>query len=195
MSNLKAFQDSVTLLQGIIDQEPIPADALAGPTPCRGFDVRELQQHIIDTHLLLIGAAGGTDVVNAGDFAERHRACATSAVEQWTRRGEDGTVDLGGNDLPASFALALHTLECYVHGWDLAQALQRGFEPDASITEAAWSAAHMILDSGDARGGAFGEPYGSPISVAGSTDRVEELIGFTGRDPRSPISAAADVAG
>ncbi len=195
MSNLKAFQDSVALLQDIIDREPIPAEALADPTPCRAFDVGALQRHIIDTHLLLIGAAGGADVVDARDFAEHHRACATTAVEQWMRRGADGTVDLGGNDLPASFALALHTLECYVHGWDLAQALKRPFEPDASITEAAWDAAHLILDSGDARGGPFGEPYGSAITLHGDTDRVQELIAFTGRDPRSPIPAAAEIRG
>ena len=153
-------------------------------TPCRNFTVAQLGEHIVDTHNLLLTAAGGDPV--PGELAAVHAPLAAACVQRWTERGLDGTIGLGGNDLPASFGLALHTLEAYVHAWDLAQAVGGVFESDDALTEVVAGAAQMIV-SDDIRGGPFGEPYGAAIDVDSDAGPIDRLVAFTGRSPAQPL--------
>jgi len=90
------------------------------------------------------------------------------------------TVDLGGHQLPAEFALSLHALEAFVHGWDLATALDQPFEPAPELVEAAWESARMIV-SDDNRSTEPGSPYGPAVTIADAASPLDALIAFTGR--------------
>lgn len=183
MTPIEALQASVDALQAVVGDKPIDTDQLANPTPCKAFTVAQLADHIIDTHVFLLAAAGGTAGDPGGSFADRHAAVGAASVAQWTTRDTDGTVDLGGNELPAAFGLDLHTLETYVHGWDLAQGLGRRFTPSKALTEAAWEMAQQIV-SDDARGTGDDGPYGPAIKVPTTADTMTRLLAHTGRDPR-----------
>jgi uncharacterized protein (TIGR03086 family) len=180
MTPHQAFEAAVATAQAVIDQSPITDDDLHRPTPCRDFDVAALGDHLIDTHHFLLTAAGGSAVDAGGSLAERHRAVGAASVERWANRGTDGSVDLGGNELPASFGLSLHTLETYVHGWDLARGLGRAFEPPAELTDVAWEIAQQIV-SDDLRGD--DGPYGPAVDVDDGADLVDRIVAHTGRDP------------
>jgi uncharacterized protein (TIGR03086 family) len=188
MNHLDALRSSIALVDGLldegpIDEGPIESETSGSPTPCTEFDVAALADHLISTHEFLIAAAGGTPVESAGSHADRHRAVGASAIEAWTVRGTGGVVDLGGNDLPASFGLALHAFESFVHGWDLAAATGRAFDPAPDLVATAWEQALMIVSDG-ARSDQPGAPYGLAVEVHGLASELDRLIAFTGRDPR-----------
>lgn len=193
MTPLHALEQSLDVLQGVIDSGPIDAADLTGTTPCREFDVGQLVEHILETHAFLTTAAGG-EAVLAGradaSISARHAGAATAAVRQWSERGTDGTIDLGGNELPAAFGLSLHALEAYVHAWDLARALDRPFDPPAELTAAVAVTAHQIIDD-DVRGEPFGAPYGTAVVLndASDVDTVDRLIAHTGRNPQMAPTA------
>ena len=180
MTPHQAFEAAVATAQAAVDQSPISDDDLRRPTPCRDFDVAALGEHIIETHNLLLTAAGGAAVDDGGSLAERHRAVAAASTEHWAARGTDGSVDLGGNELPATFGLSLHTLETYVHGWDMARGLGRAFEPPAELTDVAWELAQQIV-SDEVRGD--DGPYGPVVEIGDGADLVDRIVAHTGRDP------------
>ena len=184
MTPHQAFEAAVATTQEVIDQSPISDDDLRRPTPCRDFDVAALSEHLIDTHQFLLTAAGGAAVDGGGSLAERHRAVAAASIEHWAARGTDGSIDLGGNELPASFGLSLHTLETYVHGWDLARGLGRAFEPSAELTDVAYSIAQQIV-SDDVRG--VDGPYGPAVDIGDGADLVDRIVAHTGRDPQQGV--------
>lgn len=185
MNQLNALESALDTLQQVIDADPIDNNQGSKPTPCADFTVDDLGTHIIDTHNLLLTGAGGDPLTDDGTLSERNSALSTAAIKQWTQRGTDGTVDLGGNALPASFALSLHTLEAYIHAWDLAQSLGRPFKPSDDLTSDMWAFAQDFI-SDDVRGEAAGVPYGPAVAVGAGASDVERLIAHSGRNPRWP---------
>lgn len=182
MNPLDALRTALDNLQQVIDAGPIENTQGGNPTPCSDFTVNDLADHVIDTHNLLLAGAGGTAINDNGTLSARHAALAEAALNQWSQRGTDGTIDLGGNELPASFALPLHALETYVHAWDLARSLDRPFEPPTELTDDMWSFAQGSITD-DVRGETAGAPYGPKVDVAVDASDVDRLIAFTGRDP------------
>jgi uncharacterized protein (TIGR03086 family) len=180
MNHHSALVSAIDLGQSIFDAGPI-GDPEA-PTPCREFDVTALVDHLVGTHHFLAAAAGSEAAPVDGEPAERHRTAGAAAIDAWARRGVDGSVALGGHELPASFARDLHVLEAYVHAWDLATATGRPFAPAPEVTDVAWEAARAVI-SDDARSAEPGAPYGPETVPEDGADDVARLIAFTGRDP------------
>jgi uncharacterized protein (TIGR03086 family) len=173
VNDLEALAEALSIVQQSIDSQPLPG---GHPTPCTEFGVAALVEHINWTHGLLLEAIGG----DAVELEDPHDHISAAALAAWTARGVDGSISIGGNDLPAAFGLSLHVLETYVHGWDLAAALGRPFTPSTELTERARSAAEMIITD-EARGP--DGPYGPAVQVDADADDVAHLIAFTGRDP------------
>ncbi|MFC4786004.1 TIGR03086 family metal-binding protein [Nocardioides sp. MAHUQ-72] len=99
--------------------------SLAGPTPCRGWTLGVLLDHMDDALLAFTEAAegwvpvgptqpGGTRVATLQD-----RACALLGA--WTHAAP-GVVRVGDRPVHASLLVATAALEVTVHGWDVAQA-------------------------------------------------------------------------
>lgn len=181
MTPIEALVRAVTTMQEVIDVEPIGAEQLTAPTPCADFDVAELGDHIIANHNLFLGGTGGQPI--DGGLSDSHAAIAAAAIAQWSRRGTDGAIGLGGNEVPAAFGLQLHTLETYVHAWDLASGLGRPFEPDAELTDQMWALAQDFVTD-DLRGEGPGVPYRHAVEVDDDASIVDRIIAHSGRDPR-----------
>lgn len=179
MNQLELLQASTSLTQQLVEHTDFDEPTMKRPTPCCDFDVAALVEHIIGTHHFLLSAAGGS-ADDTGSIADRHRSVTEQSQRTWAARGTDGTVDLGGHQLPADFALSLHALEAFVHGWDLATALEQPFEPGAELVDAAWESARMIV-SDDNRGTEPGAPYGPAVAAPEPASTLDALIAFTGR--------------
>lgn len=179
MNQLELLQASTSLTQQLVEHTDFDEPTMKRLTPCSDFDVAALVEHIIGTHHFLLSAAGGT-ADDTGSIANRHRNVTEQSQHTWVERGTDGTVDLGGHQLPAEFALNLHALEAFVHGWDLATALDQPFEPAPELVEAAWESARMIV-SDDNRSTEPGAPYGPAFTIADAASPLDALIAFTGR--------------
>lgn len=185
MTSLEALQAAIDTMQKVIDVGPIVDRQGELPTPCAAFTVDLLVEHLLDTHNMLITAAGGSPIVSDDALGEHHRVIGEAATSQWAKRGTDGTIDLGGNELPAGFALSLHTLEIYVHAWDLATSLGRPFTPPDPLTDQMWSFANDFITD-DVRGDTENAPYARPVEPDETHTKIERLIAHTGRDPRPP---------
>ena len=94
----------------------------------------------------------------------------------------DGMVYIAGNELPAAFALALHTVETVVHGWDLGRALDRAFHPADDLVDHVWALLPLVV-SDDARGTQEGAAYLPAVPVPHDAPILDQVIGFTGRNP------------
>ena len=182
MTPLDGLSLALDTVGDLIDAGPIEPAALARPTPCRSYDVAALADHVRDTHLLLTNAAGDTHAETDRALADVHRDLAENAVKAWDVRGVDGTVDLGGNEVPADFALALHTVETVVHGWDLGRALDRTFHPAHDLVDHVWSLLPLVV-SDQARGTQEGAAYLPAVPVANDAPLLDQVIAFTGRNP------------
>ncbi len=186
MSTLDALQDAIDAMQAVIDASPITDPEMAGSTPCSEFNVEQLVDHIMDTHQMLLSAAGGEVPTSTGSWSERHAAVGAASLAQWSSRGTDGTIDLGGNELPGAFALSLHTLETYIHAWDLATSLNRPFVPTEKLTEQMWDFAQTFITD-NIRGDFAGAPYGPAVGSEPSADTVDRIIALSGRHPGAGI--------
>lgn len=182
MNHLDTLRRSIELTDAVLGAGPIDEAASSATTACDDFDVTALGDHLIDTHRFLLAAAGGTAQPTGETLAQLHAAVGAAAVGAWERRGTDGTIDVGGNELPADFGLTLHALEAFVHAWDLADALERPFSPDAGLVDAGWDAARTVI-SDDIRSTEPGAPYAPTVGVRPGDDDLRRLIAFCGRDP------------
>lgn len=182
MTPLDGLSLALATVGDLIDARRIDPAELARPTPCSSYDVAALADHIRDTHVLLTNAAGDTDSEVNHALADVHRDLAENAVKAWQLRGVGGTVTIAGNELPAGFALALHTVETVVHGWDLGRALDRAFEPSDDLVDHVWSLLPLVV-SDEARGTHEGAAYQPAVPVPHDAPLLDRVIAFTGRNP------------
>jgi uncharacterized protein (TIGR03086 family) len=121
-------------------------DQLAAPTPCEGWDVRALLNHLVGgNHLHATAATGG-----AADWSSRERdrlgddpagaydrsaAAVTEAFARLDLAADRLTMPFG--DLPASHAVAVHFVDVLTHGWDVATATGQDPTLDAELASTA----------------------------------------------------------
>lgn len=163
------------------------------PTPCTGFDVAALLDHVIgwldtfaDGYADPGGRAPRSDV--AGLHAPTDPAEAAAAVRAAAARLDaalaDGAADrplfLGEASMPGELALNMILWEYQVHGWDLATALDRGWHPDPAGLEASIAFAPMML-SDDYQG--EGKIFAPRVPVPEVAPALDRLLGLSGRDP------------
>jgi uncharacterized protein (TIGR03086 family) len=168
----------------------VTPDQLSAPTPCPGFDVRTLLNHIVGGQLLMVRAGAG-ETTAGGDMPDVIGDEPTSAYERSSadlietfRKPEilTRTFNLGGNDLPGDQALGLAIMEAVVHGWDLATATGQ----DATIDPGLATAMLQTLRDGgliESFRSPQGDPFGAEVSVDENASPGDKLVAFLGRTP------------
>jgi uncharacterized protein (TIGR03086 family) len=164
----------------------IKPDQLAAPTPCTGFDVRELVNHLLCWGPSLAGAGSKEAVPPAADvdFTEGDWKAALEAhvdrtLAAWATPGAwDGMTYFGGPMLlPAEIVGGMLVGEFVVHGWDLARAT--GQRP--SWDEDVLVYLQKEVERSAAQGREMGV-YGPAVPVT-SSSTLDKVLGLTGRDP------------
>jgi uncharacterized protein (TIGR03086 family) len=147
-------------------------------TVCTEFTVAQLTDHLVGSITLLGGAAGAEfPPVTAARLEARVADAAQTALEAWDRRGPDGMVTIGGNDMPASMALGILSIELLVHGWDYAQATgQQVTVPDPVTAHVLDLAGTIITPEGRVRAG-----FDPALPAGPDAGVLDRLIAFTGR--------------
>lgn len=148
-------------------------------TPCEEFDVAALVTHAIDTQELFTAAAGGEVPARTSDLAGSFGPAAEAAVGAWRRRGLEGSILVGENELPAPVGPSVMAVDAYVHAWDLAVAIGAPFEPPAPVSEAMWRLVREFLSPGPRGGG----PFADPVAVSDDAPLVDRIVAHTGRRP------------
>jgi uncharacterized protein (TIGR03086 family) len=109
----------------------VPAAGWDRPTPCSGWSVRDLVNHLVAAHLrapLLLSGGTRADVGDRydGDVLGDRPAAAwdaaiTASMRSWAMAREDQEVDLSAGPTPAGEYAEQMLLDLVVHAWDLAR--------------------------------------------------------------------------
>jgi uncharacterized protein (TIGR03086 family) len=176
---LASAEAALSALQHVL--HPISRDELSKSTPCSEYDVMRLTDHLMNSITLLGGAAGAEPPErNSEDSVERQIvAAARPALDAWHRRGLTDTVTIGTNEIPATFAVSILSVEFLVHGWDYATATTRPINVAESLADYVLGLAHKVITpEGRATVG-----FDDPVAVPDDAPALDRLIAFTGRDP------------
>lgn len=176
---LDSAEASLRVLQSVV--HPIANDDWSRPTPCREFDLAGLTDHLMRS-VTLIGKAADAQLPDrdASDSVERQVvAAARPALDAWHRRGLDGTVKFGDNEVPARMMAGILSLEFLVHAWDYATAMGRSIDvPDSLSDYVLGIARNVITPQGRSTAG-----FDDPIDVAADARSLDKLVAYTGRNP------------
>lgn len=176
---LSSAESSLAVIQNVLG--PIGRDDLTRQTPCSEYDVAALTDHLMGSIAGLGGAAGATLPESSEDDAVDRKiiSAARTALDAWHHRGLDGTVSLGGGDMPASLVAGIFSIEFLVHGWDYATAMGRDFEAPEPLSEYVLELSRTIITP-EGRGVAG---FDQPIELPGDATAFDQLLAFTGRKP------------
>jgi uncharacterized protein (TIGR03086 family) len=128
----------------------IGPDEWALPSPCTGWSVRDVVNHLVAGNLLFVRVFGGDplppreELIAAArtdrlgdDAAGALRASAAALVDTFRSEGAlERMVTVPAGTLPGIAALHLRIVEALVHGWDVARATGRTLSvPDGLVEQ------------------------------------------------------------
>ncbi|MFZ0903742.1 MAG: TIGR03086 family metal-binding protein [Mycobacterium sp.] len=176
---LASAEAALGALQQVL--HPISRDELSKSTPCSEYDVMQLTDHLLNSITLLGGAAGAEVPDRNTDHSVEQQVvgAARPALDAWHRRGLSDTVTLGPNELPATFAVSILTLELLVHGWDYAAATKHPMNVAASLADYTLGLAKKVINPQTRATVGFADP----VAVPADASALDRLIAFTGRNP------------
>jgi uncharacterized protein (TIGR03086 family) len=176
---LGGAERALTVLQKAI--HPIAADDHSRPTPCTEFDVAQLTDHVLAS-ITAIGDMAEADFSHNPDTDSvevRVISRARPALDAWHRRGLDGEVPSGSDNMPAKAAVGVLSVEFLVHAWDYATAVGHDIDAADSLVEYVLGLAQELIRPEERSRAGFDDPVEVPDDAA----VLDKLIAFTGRNP------------
>ncbi|MBQ0905556.1 TIGR03086 family metal-binding protein [Micromonospora sp. U21] len=174
-----------SLVHGVTD------DQLTSPTPCAGWVVGDLLDHLVGLTIAFRMAAekapdaapGGPGESTMASLDPGWRTILPAQLDQlaaawrvpsaWT-----GEAAAGGVVLPAEVMGLFALNEVLVHGWDLARATGQAYDVDPRTVE--W--VHGLVSQQASSEGTPGL-FGPSIVVSADAALLDRVVGLTGRDP------------
>jgi uncharacterized protein (TIGR03086 family) len=165
-----------------------PAE-LSRPTPCPGWDLETLLDHLSDS-IEALGQAIATACVTAraappgpgrrDDPVTRVRGQAARLLAACARPSGH-PVAVGDRELTADMVAVTAAIEVTVHGWDIFAACGARRPIPASLAIALLPAAALLITP-RTRPGLFADP----VRLPGSAAPGDHLVAFLGRQPQHP---------
>ncbi len=117
------------VLAGVTDAD------LDRPTPCAGWDVRQLLEHVVAGNWLSAGRADERfDTGCAADFVTSYAASVEPARQAFDAPGAlEREFPVRRRTIPGPTFVALRTIDLLVHAWDLARATGQPTDLDADV--------------------------------------------------------------
>jgi uncharacterized protein (TIGR03086 family) len=167
----------------------IPADRWHAGTPCGGWDVRALVNHVVSGNLWAAELAAGRTIEDVGnrldgdvlgaDPAGSYDASAKAAAAAFRVPGAmDAPCAVSYGPVPGSVYAGHRFLDVFIHGWDLAVATGQDTALDAGLMRACQDVIEPQLEA--FRGaGAFAGPLPIPPGAT-SQARFLAMLGRAG---------------
>jgi uncharacterized protein (TIGR03086 family) len=187
MDVVELYRRSMDNFTATVNQ--VGADQWSGPTPCEGWDVRTLVNHVVYEDQWAVPLFDGATIAEVGDrfegdlLGDDPRAAAAGATQgAYDAVSAPGamarTVHLSFGDTPADEYVHQLFADHIVHGWDLAAAIgaDRALDAELVAALAEWFADREELYR---QAGAIGPRVELPDG-ASAQDR---LIAAFGRNP------------
>jgi uncharacterized protein (TIGR03086 family) len=169
------------LVAGVDDRD------LHKSTPCPGWDVAQLVEHVTDIAVRCTQALAGSPPGVASGPAGSYDSALTTFIETASVRGAlDGQLEtFMGTMSGAQLAMAL-TMDGVVHCWDLATATGQRLDLAPDLVEVVYATYQPDLDSGiepvptTEQLRAYGS-LGPEVEVAPDAPTLDKLLGLFGR--------------
>lgn len=166
----------------------ITPDQLPQATPCAGWSVRMLLNHMIGANLAF-GAGVPTGAVDpqcdpavdlfADDPTPAYAASWPAVVQAWSDADPGATTAFPWGPIPNAIARQLLVGESVVHGWDLARATGQEESVPPDLVAATSELAIMLFTDPANRG----TDFAPPVPVPADTTATARLVAFLGRHP------------
>jgi uncharacterized protein (TIGR03086 family) len=169
--------------------------AMSNPTPCRGWELRELLLHMDDSLLALheavaAGSVGLDTAADRGDPPSGVGDPATDPVRTVRNRGRQmvgawanargpGEISIADRVLTPGIVAAAGAVEVAVHGWDVGRACGHDRPIPPALAETLLELCPLLVTAAD-RPSRFAAPVGVPLDASPS----DRLVAFLGRRPR-----------
>ena len=171
----------------------VGADHLAATTPCPEMDVSGLLDHTLSWLTVFAGGYDDPDGQAPMDELAAYRPSADRAAEvaaaaarldaAITSGAAERPLSLGGSAMSGELALSMILWEYQMHGWDLARATGRPWQPAAEASQASLDFAPAMLTP-DFQGP--GKAFGPRVDVPPDASALDRLLGLSGRNPAWP---------
>jgi uncharacterized protein (TIGR03086 family) len=177
----QALEGTGTIVAGI------PADRWHADTPCDGWDVRALVNHVVSGNLWAAELAAGRTIEDVGDRLDgdvlgpdpvgSYAASAKAAAAAFRVPGAlDAPCAVSYGPVPGSVYAGHRFMDVFIHGWDLAAATGQDTALDAGLMQACREVIEPQLEA--FRGaGALAGPLPVPAGATGQT----HLLAMLGR--------------
>jgi uncharacterized protein (TIGR03086 family) len=165
----------------------IGPDQWALATPCQGWDVRALVNHLVSGNWWAAELAAGRSISDVGDRLDgdvlrddplnAYDASAAAAAQVFAAPGAlDAPCAVSYGPVPGSVYAGHRFIDVLIHGWDIGAATGQDTALDPALVEACWQVVEPQADL--LRGsGAFGDE----VTVPPDADRQTQLLATLGR--------------
>jgi len=172
----------------------IPPEQYGVSTPCPEYDVAALRDHVLGWLPVFAAALADPDGAQPRPDPTGHRApsdpsAATAEVadvgKQVAAALDDDVAErpvhlFGQTPLPGSMVVGMLTAEVIAHGWDLARATGRPWDPSPTACVSTLGTLRAMLTP-EYRGP--GRGFGVEVPAPDAATNLDRLLAFTGRDP------------
>ncbi|ANY05583.1 TIGR03086 family metal-binding protein [Pseudonocardia sp. HH130630-07] len=191
---------SVAAVRAVTDRI-VPAD-LDRPTPCAGWDLRALLEHMTGQDhgfaAAVTAAQHGSDTdaaafgprpLSPSPAADVAGSLATVTTTVAAAEGLDRPVLLPefGSRVPLPTLVSMHLVDTLVHGWDVATALGAADAYSAGLDDDLVGRALSIAEQVPTERDDPGLPFGPVHAGAGATGPWSRTLALLGRDPGRPV--------
>jgi uncharacterized protein (TIGR03086 family) len=158
----------------------VTLDGLQDPTPCAGWDLRTLLQHVNESLDLLHECVAGPTATAppATDPLDLFRARAMRLVAAFSRPATQRVVIAGGCPLALGVIARTGALEIAVHGWDISRAIQKIRPiPNELASDLLGVCPVLVADARHHR------LFAPPVPLPPAAGPSDQLVALLGRDP------------
>lgn len=156
----------------------VKSSDLLNPTPCTEFNVQQLIDHQYGSIVSIAKSLGIQAMADADATLEVRLAdLSQKIIETFSKRGLEGTLALGTNELPAKIVANILNIELLIHAIDIAKATGQDYEVSPAVADYVLGLSRQTISPEGRAAGLFGPE----ISVADSADGTERLLAFSGR--------------
>lgn len=173
--------------------DAVRPEQLGLPTPCTGWTLRRLLEHMAGQNHGFAAAARGlgddparwADRPVGDDPAAVWAHSAEEVGKAFAEAADDAPFRIpeirAGVDFPALRAVSFHYLDTLVHGWDVAAALGRRIHVGEDLAEALLAVASAVPADPEAR--TSGQQFRDVVAHPADAPAFDRALALLGRDP------------
>jgi uncharacterized protein (TIGR03086 family) len=165
----------------------IGADQWGRPSPCEGWDVRELVNHVVSGNYWAAELAAGRTIEDVGDrldgdmlgdepLAAYDQSSGAASAAFHVPGAMEAMCAVSYGPVPGEVYAGHRFIDVLIHGWDVAQSTGQDTTIPPELVEACWAVVEpqkeLLVGSG---------MFGSDHEAPSGADRQTELLALLGR--------------